>query len=75
MSNEQPTAKKRVTKRRKQSEFEQLIEAALVWHAATVLSGQIDSESRADAYLRKRCLRVLKKHPDMGGVRLVAVKL
>lgn len=61
--------------RRVKSAAEQLFDAALIWHAATVLSGQCDNDSSADAYLRKKCVRYLKQNPDAGGVAITMAKL
>lgn len=67
-------AKKKKTKRHLKSFAEKLIDAALIWHGATVLNGQCDKDSRADSYLRKHCVRFLKKHPNEAGVRLQMVR-
>jgi hypothetical protein len=44
-----------------------ILDRALVWHGATVLSGQADKDSRADAYLRRACIRYLKATPKAEG--------
>lgn len=38
----------------------QLINAALIWHAATVISGQDARDSKADKQLRRAATRLLK---------------
>lgn len=45
-----------------------ILDRALIWHGATVLTGQCDKDSRADAYLRRACVRYLKASPKAGGV-------
>lgn len=68
------TKKKTTKKRRVKSAAEQLFDAAIIWHGATVLNGQYENDSAADAYLRKKCVRYLKTHPDDSGIAITLVK-
>lgn len=53
----------------------QVVDRALVWHAATLLNGQQENDSRADAYLRRACTRYLKSNRNAAGIRLEVHKL
>ena len=55
-------ADKRIAQlREKRRQLERkVLDAAFIWHAATILSGQSDSPTKADAMLRRACTRLMK---------------
>lgn len=50
----------RKAKKAAKTPSELLLEAAIIWHAATFLSGQENTDSRADKMLRRAAVLYLK---------------